>query len=486
MAAPPPGPETGIADRHHLFVGGDWVSPRAAQPAFATVTDAGDGGPLARVVQGGADDVDLAVRHAREATDAWSASAVGERADLLDRLAGELERRTPEIAATIAREVGTPLKLAEVLQVGLPVRVLRGYAAAVREMPFEHEIGNSLVHRVPVGAAGAITPWNYPLHQIAAKVGAALAAGCATVLKPSNVAPLSAFLLAEAAQAVGVPAGLLNVVPGSGGEVGEAIAAHPGIGIVTFTGSTRAGSRVAALAAANITRVALELGGKSASIIAEDADLTTAVKASVRNAFTNSGQTCSAWTRLIVPRRLLPQVEEIVEAEVARLVVGHPLAAHTRLGPLASREQQTAVEEYLSIAGSEGLRLLTRGRVEAPDHPHGHYLPPVVYSGVPPTSRLAREEIFGPVLVILTHDGLEDAVATANASEYGLAGAIWAGDPAEAEKWARRMRTGQVDVNGGRFNPSAPFGGFRRSGIGRELGAHGIEEFLELSSIQRP
>lgn len=476
--------EFDVDARTRIYVDGEWVEPTGGR-APASVMNSGTGDVLTTVVQASADDVDRAVQAARASTDKWSQTSVEERADLLDRLADEIETRTDAIARTVALEVGTPLRVSQMLQVGLPVAVLRGYAAEARELQLEETIGHSLVHRTPIGVVGAITPWNYPLHQITAKLGAAIAAGCGTVLKPANIAPLSAFLLAEAAEAAGVPAGLLNVVTGEGPEVGEAIAAHRDIGVVSFTGSTRAGARVAAVAAANITKVALELGGKSASIIADDADLTTAVKASVRHAFTNSGQTCTAWTRMIVPRARLKAVEEIAAAEVAKMPVTHPLAEGARLGPLASVAQKRTVEEYLGVARSEGLREIARGEVDDLGFEGGYYVAPVVFSDVARDSRLAREEIFGPVLVIHAHDGIDDAIELANESDYGLAGGVWSADDDFAVSIAKRMRTGQVDINGARFNPRAPFGGFGHSGIGRELGRFGIEEFLEISAVQR-
>ncbi|MET7400377.1 aldehyde dehydrogenase family protein [Dactylosporangium sp. NPDC005572] len=468
--------------RNAYSLGGQWVRPRSELPP-SVVTNSADGTPLAHVVQAGPDDVDAAIQMANESFTSFSQWPTAERAALLVSLADALDKRAPALAETIALEVGTPRRIAEAVQVGMPVRVLHAYAEAIAELDLDTEIGHSLVRRVPTGVVGAITPWNYPLHQVIAKVGAALAAGCPIVLKPSKEAPLSALALVDAAAEAGVPPGVLSVVPGPGVSVGEAIAAHPGIALLSFTGSTKAGVRVATLAARNVTRVALELGGKSASIILDGADLPAAVKGSVRNGMLNSGQTCSAWTRMLVPRARLAEVAELAQHELAKLTVGHPLQPSTRLGPLVSARQQQSVCEYIDHGLAEGLRIAAQGSVVEST---GFYVAPTVFLDVPADSRLAQEEIFGPVLCIIGHDGADDAVAIANNSEYGLAGGVWAATEQQAMEVAVRLRTGQVDINGAAFNPAAPFGGFRRSGIGRELGRFGIEEFLETTAIQRP
>jgi acyl-CoA reductase-like NAD-dependent aldehyde dehydrogenase len=330
---------------------------------------------------------------------------------------------------------------------------------------------------------GAITPWNYPLHQIAAKVAPALAAGCTVVLKPSEVAPLNAYVLAEVIHDVGLPPGVFNLVAG-GAAVGEAIASHPGVDMVSFTGSTRAGRRVSELASQTVKRVALELGGKSANVILEDANLEKAVATGVTMCYLNSGQTCSALTRMLVPRSRLADVEAIATREAEAATPGDPFADGTRLGPLVSAVQRDRVRSYIQKGIDEGAKLLTGG-TDAPEGlEKGYFVRPTVFSEVRRDMTIAQEEIFGPVLSILPYDTEEEAIAIANDSSYGLAGAVWAEDPERAKQVARRIRTGQVDINGGSFNPLAPFGGFKQSGHGRELGRFGLEEFLEIKSLQ--
>jgi len=340
------------------------------------------------------------------------------------------------------------------------------------------------VVREPVGVVGAITPWNYPLHQIAAKVAPALTAGCTVVLKPSEVAPLNAFVLAEVIDEVGIPAGVFNLVTGLGPVVGEAIAAHPDVDMVSFTGSTRAGKRVTEVAAGTVKRVALELGGKSANVILGDADLATAVPDGVSKCFLNSGQTCSALTRMLVPREHLSEVEDLAVAAAEAFVPGDPFDPASRLGPLVSAAQRDRVRSYIDKGESEGAKLLTGG-VEAPEGLEtGFFVRPTVFTGVTRDMTIAREEIFGPVLSIIPYDTEEEAVEIANDTDYGLAGGVWSGDADRAKAVARRLRTGQVEVNGGNFNPLAPFGGYKQSGNGREYGSFGLEEFLEVKSLQ--
>jgi aldehyde dehydrogenase (NAD+) len=328
-----------------------------------------------------------------------------------------------------------------------------------------------------------ITPWNYPLHQIMAKVAPAIAAGCTMVLKPSEIAPLNSYLLAEAALEIGLPPGVLNIVQGDGSVVGEAIARHPGVDMISFTGSVRAGQRVSTLAAETIKKVTLELGGKSAFVVLDDAPLEKAIPAGVNNAMLNSGQTCSAWTRMVVPRARLDEVLDLASAAAAKLQLGDPLDPGTKLGPLVSEPQRQRVEGYIRKGVEEGARLVAGGK-RPPDLSRGHYVEPTIFAEVTPNMTIAQEEIFGPVLSILPYETEEEAIAIANATIYGLAGGVWSADKERAMRIARRMRTGQVDVNGGRFNPLAPFGGYKRSGIGREFGRYGLEEYFQVKSLQ--
>jgi acyl-CoA reductase-like NAD-dependent aldehyde dehydrogenase len=471
-----------IHDR--LFIDGQWRTPREGHD-HCEIVDSHTGKVFARTVCGGRGDVDSAVDAAKRAVGEWASTTPEERADVLRQLSVALSKRSDEIAPLICQEVGTPLKIAERIQVGLPVTVLASYADAIAGFPWEHSVGNSTVYAVSAGVAGAITPWNYPLHQLVAKVGAALAAGCAIVAKPSDAAPLSAFAFAEVVAEVGLAPGLFNLVSGSGGVVGEAIAAHPGIRVISFTGSTQAGARVAELAAANITRVALELGGKSANIVLPDADLNRAVKVGVGNAFLNGGQTCSAWTRMLVPRDQHDEIVERIRAVVETFQLGDPRDPATRMGPLVSANHRESVLTYIRDGIEEGAQLVAGGPDPADGLEDGFYVRPTVFAGVDPSMRIATEEIFGPVLVVIPYDDEIQAIDIANRSDYGLAGGVWSQDVDRALSVARRIRTGQVDINGAAFNPAAPFGGFKKSGIGREFGTHGISEFVEYQSVQR-
>jgi betaine-aldehyde dehydrogenase len=440
---------------------------------------------IGRVPAGSAADVDRAVRAARRAFDGWSRSAPAERAALLDRIAEGLKSRSAEIADTVAAEVGMPLKLATAIQAGLPPLLTASFAKLVREYRWEEQINNSLVVREPVGVVGCITPWNYPLMQMVLKVAPALAAGCTVVLKPSELAPLTSYILAEIIDAAEAPPGVFNLVSGPGVPVGEALAEHPDIDMVSFTGSTRAGKRVAELASRSIKRVALELGGKSASIVLDDADLERAVTSSISNCYLNSGQTCSAWTRLLVPERRLDEVCDIAKRAAESFTVGDPSASGTKLGPLVSRLQRDRVRAYIQRGIEEGARLVTGG-VDAPeDLERGFYVRPTVFRDVKSEMTIAQEEIFGPVLCIIGYRDEDDAVRIANDTAYGLGGGVWSADEERAVGVARRVRTGQVDINGGRFNPMAPFGGFKQSGYGREYGREGLEEYLETKAMQR-
>jgi aldehyde dehydrogenase (NAD+) len=471
-----------VLDRTALYIGGQWVASDGKDeidvlnPATEQV--------IARVADGVATDVDRAVDAARAALPDWSARPPGERADYLEQAHQALVARTQEIAALISADMGMPLRPAAAVQVGLPAFNLANFARLARTFAFEGpEVGNSLIVREPIGVVGCITPWNFPLHQIVLKVGGALAAGCTVVVKPTEVAPLSGFALAAIFDEIGLPAGVFNLVSGYGPVVGEAVAGHPGVDMVSFTGSTRAGKRVSVVAAETVKRVALELGGKSANVLLDDADLEKAVTDGIAKCYVNSGQTCSALTRMLVPATRLAEVEEIAARVAASYSHGDPTAADTVLGPLVSATQLERVRSYVQQGLDEGATLVTGGLESGQDT--GYYLPATVFSQVTPEMTIAREEIFGPVLSIMPYDDEEDAVRIANGTEYGLAAGVWSGDPDRAMRVARRLRAGQVEVNGGAFNPGAPFGGYKQSGIGREAGRFGLEEFLETKAIQR-
>jgi acyl-CoA reductase-like NAD-dependent aldehyde dehydrogenase len=471
-----------VHERDKVYIDGAWV-PSTGSGTIDVVNSTTEE-VMGTVPAGTAEDVDKAVQAARRAFESWSTTSVEERAKYLTRITEGLQARMDEIATLVSQEVGMPKTLSLLVQAGLPLMDFQNTATLVSEVQFEEQVGNSLVVREPVGVVGAITPWNYPLHQVAAKVAPALAAGCTVVLKPSEVAPLNAFVLAEIIHDVGLPAGVFNLVTGTGDVVGEAMSAHPDIDMISFTGSTRAGKRISEVAAGTVKRVTLELGGKSPNVILDDADLEKAVADGVAKAFLNSGQTCSALTRMIVPRSKLAEVEAIAKAAAESFTPGDPFGESTRLGPLVSEAQRERVRGYIEKGQQEGARIVTGG-AEAPEGlESGYFVRPTVFSDVTSDMTIAQEEIFGPVLSILPYDDEEEAVRIANDTIYGLAGGVWSGDAERAKAVARRIRTGQVEVNGGSFNPMAPFGGYKQSGKGRELGKFGIEEFLETKSLQ--
>ena len=468
--------------RNQLYINGQWAAPQGNKSI--DVINASTEEVMGRVPEGTQDDVNAAVAAARAAFDGWAATPAAERAGYLHKIHEGLKARTEEIGKLIAGEVGMPVKLATMIQAGSPTATFGMYAKMLAGYAFEEQVGNSLVLREPVGVVAAITPWNYPLHQIAAKVAPALAAGCTVVLKPSEVAPLNAFVLAEIIHAAGLPAGVFNLVTGYGPVVGEAMAAHPEVDMVSFTGSTRAGKRVSELASATVKRVALELGGKSAAVVLEDADLAAAVKGTINACFLNSGQTCSAHTRLLVPESKYDEVAKIAVEVAKGFTVGDPYAGAAKLGPLVSELQRERVRGYIRKGMESGAELLAGG-ADAPEGlPKGYYVRPTIFGRVKPDATIAQEEIFGPVLSIITYKNEDEAVKIANNTLYGLGGGVWSKDEEHAKNVAKRMRTGQVDINGGPFNLRAPFGGYKQSGNGRELGRFGLEEFLEYKSLQ--
>lgn len=466
--------------RTTLFIDGQWVTPHGTD--VIEVVDPATEQVIGSVPSGTAADVDAAANAARHAFDPQI--SVAERRERVAAVIAAMEKRLPDIAETITTEMGAPLRIAQTVQTQVPLAVARGFADVLDTFEFEERVGNSLVVREPYGVIGAITPWNYPLYQVVAKVLPAIAAGCTVVLKPSNEAPLSVFEFVEAVEEAGLPAGVVNLVSGPGRVIGERIASHPEIDFVSFTGSTGVGVRVAELAAQSVTKVALELGGKSANVILDGADLATAVKVGVGNAFLNGGQTCMAWTRMLVPKTRYGEALELIEAAVSRYTVGDPFDPATRLGPSASASQFAAVRGFIERAHCDGARLLTGGAEKIRDV--GYYVAPTVFVDVDPDSELGQEEVFGPVLAVIGFDDEADALRIANGTPYGLSGAVWAKDTDTAVAFARGVQSGQLDINGGPYNPVAPFGGYKKSGIGRELGRAGFEEYLQTKSLQLP
>lgn len=471
--------------RHHSanYIDGQWRDTSGANVQW--VMEAAKAVPLAEIRLANVADADAAVEAAAAAFPAWSATQPAQRASYVRRIADGLQARSEAIARDIACEVGMPLKLASRIQVAAPIAAWRACADHADSMDWQETIANSVVEKVPAGIVLAITPWNYPLHQITAKVAAALAAGCTVVLKPSELAPLSAFALAEVIDEAGLPAGVFNLVVGSGEEIGDALVSHPKVDVVSFTGSTGVGKHVASLAAGAIKRISLELGGKSAAIVLGGADVATATKSTLASCFLNSGQTCSAITRLLVRREDYPQAVAVARDVAEALTVGDPLEPATRMGPVISARQRDRIMRYIREGLSDGAELIAGGPDGIAALGEGYFVRPTVLGNVAPASALAREEVFGPVLSVIAYDTEEEAVAIANGTDYGLAGAVWAGDDETAMRVARRMRAGQIDINGAPFNLQAPFGGFGLSGLGRENGRFGLDEFLELRSIQR-
>lgn len=462
------------------YINGQWVTARSSEtlPVYDSSTEA----LMATVPSGTAAEAEAAVLAARAAFDGWSTLPVEARAAYLDKVAAGVKARTEDLALAIAREVGMPLKMARAVQVGGPAWHWGNFARVARSFEWEKKVGNSLVVREAVGVVGCITPWNFPLSQITLKIAPAMAAGCTVVLKPSEIAPVNAMILAEIIHEAGLPPGVFNLVNGMGPVVGEVLATHPEVDMVSFTGSTRAGKRVSELASQTVKRVALELGGKSASVILDDANLEAAVKGTVSACMLNSGQTCSAHTRMLVPAHRYDEAKALAQAAIARFNIGPSLDGTSKLGPLVSAAQRDRVLAFIRTGIEEGAEVIAGG-AEAPAMDKGYFVQPTIL-GIKATDTLAREEIFGPVLVVIPYQDEEEAVAIANSTIYGLGGAVWSGNDEHAMKVARRIRTGQVDINGGPFNGSAPFGGYKQSGNGRENGVYGFEEFLEFKALQ--
>jgi len=462
------------------YINGQWVN--AASVETLPVHDSSTEDVMASVPAGTAQEAELAVMAARAAFESWAALPVETRAAYLDKIAAGIKARSDEMATAIAREVGMPLKMSKAVQVAGPTWQWGNFAKVARCFEWEKKVGNSLVLREPIGVVACITPWNFPLSQITLKIAPAMVAGCTVVLKPSEIAPVNAMILAEIIDAAGLPPGVFNLVNGIGPVVGEVLATHPEVDMVSFTGSTRAGKRVSELASQSVKRIALELGGKSASLILDSANFEAAVKGTVGACMLNSGQTCSAHTRMLVPASRYNEVKALAQAAIAKFSIGPSLDEASKLGPLVSALQRDRVMGFIKTGIAEGADVIAGG-ADAPAFDTGYFVQPTIL-GIQATDTLAQEEIFGPVLVVIPYKDQEDGVRIANSTIYGLGGAVWAGTDEEAMAVARRMRTGQVDINGGPFNAHAPFGGYKQSGNGRENGVYGFEEFLEFKSMQ--
>lgn len=462
------------------YIDGDWLAPSG--DVTIPVVDPYSENTIAQVPESSQQDVNRAVSAARAALPAWSATPAQRRAGMLERLSEALTSRADELAEIVVRDLGSTFKTAQNVHIGLPASVLAQQREYLSLVEAEQTIGNSLIVREPVGVVAAITPWNYPLHQVVAKVGPALMAGCTMVLKPSEVTPLIVREFLELIDLAGFPPGVVNLVWGTGPVVGEMLAGHPGVDFVSFTGSTAAGRRVAELAARHVTQTSLELGGKSASVVLPGAELERAVRTTVASCFLNSGQSCNAMTRLLVSTEEYSAAVDLAVAAAAKYTMGDPMDSDTRLGPVVSKTQQQRILQMISRAIDDGATL-AHGSRTAPRE-RGFFVSPTILAGVTPGSFIEQSEVFGPVLSVIAYDGADDAVAVANGTPYGLAAAVWADSQESGSELARRLDAGMVDVNGGRYNSAAPFGGNKGSGYGRELGPFGVEEFLRLKTIQ--
>lgn len=468
----------------HLTVAGHWIDGAEVpgEGGTADIISPVDGSLVASVPSGTGQDVARAVSAARTALPGWAATEPSERAAALRRLSEELTSRIEDVAQAVTAEIGVPISFSRMGQAGFPALVTAATADLEPEIAWTENVGNAVLVREPVGVVGAITPWNFPLQQVMTKIAPALLAGNTLVLKPAEGAPLTMRFLAEAAAAAAIPGGVLNIVYGSGPTVGEALVAHPGVDMISFTGSTRAGKRISKVAADTVKRVGLELGGKSANIILASADLDVAVQQTLMNAWANAGQACGAWTRLLVPATSQATIVEKLREAAAAYVIGDPRDELTRMGPLASEQQWQRVNAYIERGIADGATLVCGGPGRVPGFESGAYIRPTIFADVDPNSAIAQEEIFGPVLSVIPYTDEDEAVSIANGTIYGLTAAVF-GDPEPAFRVARRLEAGQVYLNGADFNPLAPFGGYKQSGNGREMGRAGVEEFTEVKSI---
>jgi aldehyde dehydrogenase (NAD+) len=470
-----------MMEKLKFYIDGAWVDP--ATPSTLGIVNPATEETFAQISLGSVADVDRAATAARRAFATYSVSSVEQRLSWLRKIVEGFKARLPELARMMTLEMGAPITFATERQATVALFHFEEAARVLAEYRFEERMGNGIVRREPIGVCGLITPWNWPLNQVASKVAPALATGCTVVLKPSEIAPLSAMLFAEIVDAAGVPAGVFNLVNGDGPEVGEAIAAHPEIDMVSFTGSTTAGIRVAKLAADTVKRVAQELGGKSANIILGDADLNTAVTQGVHACYTNAGQNCQSPTRMLIPRAQRDAAFKAARAAVDSIRLGDPLDPASTMGPLVSQAQFEKVQQLIRSGMDEGATLVAGGPGRPVEINRGYFVRPTVFGDVTPQMKIAREEIFGPVLSIISYDTEDEAIEIANDTPFGLAGFVQSKDLDRARAVANRIRAGRVYLNGAPFDRSLPFGGYKQSGNGREFGVFGFEEYLEVKAI---
>ena len=470
-----------MLERLQFYIDGKWVDPTT--PKALDVINPATEEPFARISVGSKADVDKAVAAARRAFETFSRTSKEERIALLQKIIAAYQKHYGEIAEAISREMGAPTRLSQAAQAATGMGHLTQVLQILKDYKFEEVRGSTAIVREPVGVCGFITPWNWPINQITCKVAPALAAGCTMVLKPSEIAPINAMIFADILHEAGVPPGVFNLVNGDGPTVGEALSSHPGIDMMSFTGSTRAGIAVAKAAAETVKRVAQELGGKSANIILEDADLQKAVSQGVMNCFTNSGQSCNAPTRMFVPRAKQNDAIAVAKATAEKVKPGDPFAEGTTIGPVVSETQFNKIQALIKKGIDEGATLVTGGLGRPDGLNRGYYVRPTVFANVTNEMTIAREEIFGPVLAMLPYDKEADAIRMANDTVYGLSGYVQSGSIEHARKVASQLRTGNVHLNGAGADFTAPFGGYKQSGNGREWGDFGFEEFLEVKAV---
>ena len=468
-------------DRLKFYIDGAWVDPAA--PSTLGVVNPATEETFAMISLGSAADVDRAARAARRAFATYSETTIEQRLGWLRGIIEGFRERLPELARTMTLEMGSPITFATERQATVALFHFEEAARVLADFQFEERMGPGIVRHEPIGVCGLITPWNWPLNQVASKVAPAISTGCTVVLKPSEMAPLSAMILAEIIHDSGLPQGVFNLINGDGPTVGESLASHPEIDLVSFTGSTAAGIRVATLAAPTVKRVAQELGGKSANIILDDADLRASVIAGVHACYTNAGQNCQSPTRMLVHVSQRDAAFDAARTAVASIRLGDPLLPETTLGPLVSQGQFDKVQRLIRAGIEEGATLVAGGPGRPVEMNRGYYVHPTVFGDVTPQMTIAREEIFGPVLSILNYDTEDEAIQIANDTPFGLAGFVQSGDPERALKIAKRIRAGRVYLNGAPFDRSLPFGGYKQSGNGREFGLYGFREYLEVKAV---